>query len=55
MFAQPISDEEEEEKDGEMETKRLLISEEDTLEILFVRHGRDKLDEEIKEIFGEDK
>jgi Ca2+-binding EF-hand superfamily protein len=29
------------------------ISVEQTLQILFVRHGREKLDDEIKEIFGE--
>ena len=30
------------------------ITEEDTLQILFVRYGRDKLNDEIKVIFGED-
>jgi len=30
------------------------VTEEDTLELLFVRYGRDKLDEEIAAIFGKD-
>ena len=29
-----------------------LIAEEDTLQILFVRNGREKLDDEIQAIFG---
>ena len=29
------------------------ITEEDTLQLLFVRHGREKLDEEIRAVFGE--
>lgn len=31
------------------------VTVEDTLQLLFVRHGRDKLDEEIQAIFGEEK
>lgn len=27
---------------------------ENTLELLYVRHGRNKLDQEIEEIFGKD-
>ena len=30
------------------------VSEEDTLELLFVRYGRERLDEEIRAIFGDD-
>lgn len=30
------------------------VTEEDTLELLFVRYGRDKLDDEIDAIFGKD-
>ena len=30
------------------------VTVEETLQILFVRHGRDKLDEEIKAIFGDE-
>ena len=29
------------------------VTVEETLQILFVRHGRNKLDQEIKHIFGE--
>ena len=32
--------------------KKFTITVEDTLELLYVRHGRDDLDEEIKAIFG---
>eukprot|EP00351_Strombidinopsis_sp_SopsisLIS2011_P002182 CAMPEP_0116875900 /NCGR_PEP_ID=MMETSP0463-20121206/8007_1 /TAXON_ID=181622 /ORGANISM="Strombidinopsis sp, Strain SopsisLIS2011" /LENGTH=77 /DNA_ID=CAMNT_0004522297 /DNA_START=322 /DNA_END=555 /DNA_ORIENTATION=- len=30
------------------------VTVEETLQILFVRHGRDRLDDEIKAIFGDD-
>ena len=30
------------------------VTVEETLQILYVRHGRDQLDDEIKAIFGED-
>lgn len=30
------------------------VTVEETLQILYVRHGRDKLDDEIKAIFGYD-
>ena len=31
-----------------------MISEEETLELLFVRYGKVQMEQEIKEIFGED-
>jgi hypothetical protein len=43
-------------QEGKQTERRTLTGEitvEDTLEILFVRHGRAKLDAEIDEIFGE--
>ena len=30
------------------------VTVEETLQILYVRHGRDRLDDEIKAIFGDD-
>lgn len=36
------------------ENFRGKVTVEETLQILFVRHGREKLDEEIKHIFGDE-
>jgi Ca2+-binding EF-hand superfamily protein len=35
-------------------TNRGRVTVEDTLELLFVRYGRDHLDNEIRSLFGED-